>query len=200
MNLQNAEFIRSAVGPASFLRDGRRQIVFCGKSNVGKSSLINCILRRKNFARVGSAPGKTTMINYFLIDSSAYFVDLPGYGFAKVPKETKNAWGKLMEQYFAEPEALSGGVMIVDARHAPTDDDVLMADLLRRTGCSWLVAANKADKVKKSELEQSLSVIREKLRLDEAVSVLPVSAETGLNCSLLTGRILDMLKQGSSRE
>ena len=101
MNLQNVEFIKSAVKPKDFIRDGRPNIVFSGKSNVGKSSVINRILNRKNFARVGAQPGKTVHINYFLVDKTAYFTDLPGYGYAKVAKEERDRWGALMEQFFA---------------------------------------------------------------------------------------------------
>ena len=100
MNLQNVEFVRSAAEPQGFFRDGLPQIAFAGKSNVGKSSVINCLLQRKNFARVGEAPGKTIHVNYFRVDGKAYFVDLPGYGFAKVSRGEKERWGRLMESYF----------------------------------------------------------------------------------------------------
>ncbi len=137
MNLNNVEFIKSAVSPSAFIRDGLPQIVFAGKSNVGKSSVINKILNRKNFARVGASPGKTVNINYFLVDRKAYFVDLPGYGYAKVSKQERDRWGRLMESYFAAAEGMTLGVMIVDCRHKPTGDDVTMANWFKNAGRRW---------------------------------------------------------------
>jgi GTP-binding protein len=185
MNLHNAEFIKSAVRPPDFIDDGLAKIVFSGKSNVGKSSVINKILNRKNFARVGAAPGKTVHINYFLIDRTAYFVDLPGYGYAKVAKVERDRWGRLMEEYFARPELITLGVMIVDARHKPTADDVTMANWFKSTGCPLVVVANKTDKVKKNELEGNLAVIRATLDLSATIGVIPFSAEKGTNRDLL---------------
>ena len=179
MNLQNVEFIRSAVSPRDFIRDGLSNIVFSGKSNVGKSSVINRLLNRKNLARVGSQPGKTVHINYFLIDRTAYFTDLPGYGYAKVSKTERERWGRLMEQFFAEKDLITLGVMIVDARHKPTANDVTMAEWFLGTGCPMVIVANKLDKLKKSEIEPNLALIRETLALPDAVPVLPFSAETG---------------------
>ena len=126
LNLQRAEFIRSAVKSGDFPRDGLPQVVFSGRSNVGKSSVINRLLNRKNFARVGAAPGKTTHINYFLIDERLYLVDLPGYGYAKVSHEEKARWGRLIEAWFADTSLMTLGAMIVDARHKPTADDCTM--------------------------------------------------------------------------
>ncbi len=146
---------------------------------MGKSSVINKILNRKNFARVGAAPGKTVHINYFRIDEKAYFVDLPGYGYAKVSKAERDRWGRLMEQYFAEDGLISLGVMIVDARHKPTADDVTMANWFKATGCPMIVVANKLDKLKKSEIEKNVAVIRETLKLPEDCSVIAFSAEKG---------------------
>ena len=120
MNIHNVEFIKSAANPGAFLRDGRPNIVFSGKSNVGKSSVINCLLNRKNFARVGAQPGKTVHINYFLVDQKAYFTDLPGYGYAKVSQKERERWAALMEAFFSEKDRITLGVMIVDARHKPT--------------------------------------------------------------------------------
>ena len=179
MNLQNVEFIKSAVSPKDFIRDGLPNIVFSGKSNVGKSSVINRLLNRKNMARVGAQPGKTVHINYFLIDKTAYFTDLPGYGYAKVSKTERERWGRLMEQFFAEEGLITLGVMIVDARHKPTANDVTMAEWFLGTGCPMVIVANKLDKLKKSEIEPNLALIRETLSLPDAVPVLPFSAETG---------------------
>lgn len=190
MNFQNAQFVKSAAEPRGFIRDGRPCIVFAGKSNVGKSSVINRLLGRRNFARVGSAPGKTAQINYFLIDDAAYFTDLPGYGFARVSKAERDRWGELMESFFAESNLITLGVMIVDARHAPTGDDETMAAWFRDSGRPYLVCANKTDKVKKSELPENLRQIRFALGLADEAPLLPFSAETGAGKTELLSEIL----------
>ena len=179
LNLHNVEFIRSAVKQADLPQDRLPQIVFAGKSNVGKSSTINKILNRKNFARVGNAPGKTIHINFFRIDEQAYFVDLPGYGYAKVSKKERDRWGRLMDEYFAWEEGMTLGFQIVDIRHKPTADDVTMANWFLETGVPYVVIANKLDKIKKSQLEKSLETIRETLRLPSNVPIIPFSAEKG---------------------
>lgn len=190
INLQKAEFILSAVAPKFFLRDGLPQVAFSGRSNVGKSSVINRLLNRKNFARVGAAPGKTTQINYFKNDNAFYLVDLPGYGYAKVSKAERDRWGKLMESYFADPELMTLGVMIVDSRHKPTADDCTMAQWYREAGCPFVVVANKLDKLKKSQVEPNLQVIRETLELGEGDVVIPFSAEKGTGRQELVSAIL----------
>ena len=179
MNLQIAEFVTSITGLNRLPADGLPQIVFSGKSNVGKSSVINRVLNRKNFARVGETPGKTVHINFFRIDGKAYFVDLPGYGYAKVPKAEKERWGKLMEQYFSVPERIDLGVLIVDARHKPTADDCTMAEYFKSSGRPFVVVANKLDKLKKSELEPNMVLIRQTLALPEGTKLIPFSAEKG---------------------
>ena len=189
MNLHNAEFIKSVTSPQNFIESEMPQIVFAGKSNVGKSSVLNCILRRKNFARVGQTPGKTVHINYFLIDNKAYFVDLPGYGYAKVSKTERARWGRLMEQYFAA-ELITQGVMIVDSRHKPTADDCVMASWFLQTGCPLIVVANKVDKLKKSQVEPHMAVIRETLGIYEDMPIVPFSAEKGTGRDELVGLIL----------
>lgn len=179
MNLHNAEFIRSVTSVADCPKDGLVQIAFAGKSNVGKSSVINKLLLRKNFARVGQAPGKTTHINFFCIDKKLYLVDLPGYGYAKVSAQEKERWGKLMEAYFRAEGTLDYGVMIVDARHKPTADDVTMRNWFRETDCPLIVVANKLDKLKTREIEPNLALIRETLELGERDTLVPFSAEKG---------------------
>ena len=179
INLNMAEFVRSAAKPADFPKDTMPQVVFAGRSNVGKSSVINRLLNRKNFARVGAAPGKTIHINYFKIDNTFYLVDLPGYGYAKVSKTERDRWGRLMESYFADPELMSLGIMIVDSRHKPTADDCTMAQWFKDTGCPFVVVANKLDKLKKSEIEPNIQRVRETLELDDSVTVIPFSAEKG---------------------
>ncbi len=179
MNLQNAQFRISAAAPSSFVHDGLPQIAFAGRSNVGKSSVINRLLQRKNLARVGEMPGKTVHVNYFLIDDSFYLVDLPGYGYAKVSKQEKERWARLMEAYFAEAEHMTLGVMVVDSRHKPTENDCIMAQWFRDAGRPYLVVANKLDKLKKREIAPNLAAIREVLALDESVPLVPFSAEKG---------------------
>lgn len=178
MNLHKAEFIRSAAHSKDFIHDGRPQITLAGRSNVGKSSVINQLLDRKNFARVGNAPGKTSQVNYFLIDQKFYFVDLPGYGYAKVSKAEKARWARLMEDYFADGQ-ISVGLLIVDARHKPTADDQVMAQWFQEMECPFIVVANKMDKLKKSEIEGNLARIRETLCLAEHEPLIPFSAEKG---------------------
>lgn len=191
MNIHNVRFIKSAARPSDFIRDQRPSIVFAGKSNVGKSSVINRLLNRKNFARVGASPGKTIHINYFLVDDRAYFVDLPGYGYAKVSKSERDRWGELMERFFAAEGLITLGVMIVDARHKPTGDDVTMANWFLESGCSVVVAANKCDKLKKSELESNAALIRETLSLPDGVPLIMFSAENGTGSQELLSKIIE---------
>ena len=189
-NVNKAEFIKSAADPSGFIRDELPNIVFSGKSNVGKSSVINRLLNRKNFARVGQSPGKTIHVNYFLIDGKAYFVDLPGYGYAKVSIKERERWGKLMERFFATEGLIDLGVMIVDSRHKPTADDVTMAQWFKRTQCPMVVVANKCDKLKKSEVEPNMALIRETLELPDEVVLIPFSAEKGNGKDALMAEIL----------
>ena len=190
MNLHNVEFLISAASPGDFPRARLPEIVFAGKSNVGKSSVINCLLRRKNFARVGDKPGKTVHVNYFTVDKACYFVDLPGYGFAQVSKAEKDRWGQLMERYFAAGR-IDLGILIVDSRHAPTKNDDTMAQWFLGSEKPFVVVANKLDKLKKSEIEPNLARIREDLELPETVPVIPFSAEKGTGREDLLRRILE---------
>ena len=186
MNLHNAEFVISSTAIADCPRDGLPQVVFAGKSNVGKSSVINRVLQRKNFARVGEAPGKTTHINYFRIDQKLYLVDLPGYGYAKVSKAEKDRWGKLMEAYFASG-LIDYGVMIVDARHKPTANDMTMAEWFKNSGKPFVIVANKLDKLRKRDIEPNLALIRQTLELPETVEIIAFSAEKGDGRDALVG-------------
>ena len=193
LNLHNAAFVRSAAAAKDFPRDGLPQVVFAGRSNVGKSSVINRLLNRKNIAKVGAAPGKTTHINYFLIDEKLYLVDLPGYGYAKVSQAEKARWGRLIESWFADTSLMTLGVSVVDARHKPTADDVTMAECFKSTGKPFVVVANKLDKLKKSEIEGNLALIRQTLDLPDGVKVIPFSAEKGDGRQLLLDEILTCL-------
>lgn len=190
LNTNKAEFIKSAASASDFIRSEIPAIVFSGKSNVGKSSVINRLLCRKNFARVGQSPGKTIHVNYFLIDEKAYFVDLPGYGYAKVSRSEKERWGKLMESFFAVEGLITLGVMIVDSRHKPTADDVTMAQWFAAAECPLVIVANKADKLKKSEIEPNLALIRTTLSLPDEVPVVLFSAEKGTGRDALMAEIL----------
>ena len=194
MNFQNVEFLISAASLADFPKNRLPEIAFAGKSNVGKSSVINRLLQRKNFARVGDKPGKTVHVNYFVIDRKCYLVDLPGYGFAKVSQSEKERWGRLMEEYFAAGR-IDLGVLIVDYRHPPTNNDVTMAGWFLDSGCPFVVVANKMDKLKKSELKPNLEIIRRDLELPENVEIVPFSAEKGDGRDALVKEILSAVRE-----
>lgn len=194
MNFQNVEFLISAAAPKDFPGNRLPEIAFAGKSNVGKSSVINRILQRKNMAKVGDKPGKTIHINYFLLDKSCYLVDLPGYGFAKVSQSEKDRWGKLMEDYFSA-NRIHLGVLIVDYRHPPTNNDITMAKWFLDSRCPFVVVANKKDKLKKSELAPNLEVIRRDLELPDDCPVIPFSAEKGDGRDELVKQILQTVKE-----
>ena len=188
LNVQKAEFVKSAAAPAQFVNSSLPAAAFAGKSNVGKSSVINRLLNRKNFARVGAEPGKTIHVNYFLIDGRLYLIDLPGYGYAKVSQAERERWGRLMEDFFAAG-LFSLGVMIVDARHRPTADDETMAAWFKNSGRAFVVVANKLDKLRKSEIEPNIPLIRETLGLPEEVPIIPFSAEKGQGRDALLAEI-----------
>ena len=194
MNFQNVAFSISAASNKDFPSVRLPEIAFAGKSNVGKSSVINRLLQRKNFARVGDKPGKTIHVNYFILDRKCYLVDLPGYGFAKVSQSEKERWGKLMEDYFAA-NRITLGVLIVDYRHPPTNNDVTMARWFLDSGCPFVVVANKMDKLKKSELEPNLKIIREDLELPDSCPIIPFSAEKGDGRDALVKLILQTVEQ-----
>ena len=194
MNFQNVEFLISAASTGDFPKNRLPEIAFAGKSNVGKSSVINRLLQRKNFARVGDKPGKTVHVNYFVIDRKCYLVDLPGYGFAKVSQQEKERWGRLMEDYFAA-QRINLGVLIVDYRHPPTNNDITMANWFLGSGCPFVVVANKMDKLKKSELKPNLEVIRRDLGLPDSCPVIPFSAEKGDGREELVRQILSAVKE-----
>ena len=193
MNFQNVEFLISAASAGDFPANRLPEIAFAGKSNVGKSSVINRLLQRKNFARVGDKPGKTVHVNYFTLDRKCYLVDLPGYGFAKVSQGEKDRWGKLMEDYFAA-NRITLGILIVDYRHPPTNNDITMARWFLDSGCPFAVVANKMDKLKKSELVPNLQLIRQDLELPDSCPVIPFSAEKGDGRDALVKLILDTVE------
>ena len=194
MNFQKVEFLISAAAPKDFPKTRLPEIAFAGKSNVGKSSVINRLLQRKNFARVGDKPGKTIHVNYLTIDSTCYLVDMPGYGYAQVSQKEKERWGKLMEDYFAAGR-IDLGVLIVDYRHPPTKNDITMARWFLDSGCPFVVVANKMDKLKKGELEPNLVTIREDLELPEDCPIIPFSAEKGNGRDELVSLILSAVEK-----
>ena len=189
MNYNKADFIASYGISSQLPESDRPELSFSGRSNVGKSSLINKLCSRKNLARVSATPGKTATINFYSVDD-CYFVDLPGYGYASVAKTERDRWGKLMEDFFADPARITLGIMIVDARHKPTADDETMAAWFHSTGRPMVVVANKCDKLKKSEIEPNLARIRATLLLPDDAVLLPFSAEKGTGREALLGEIL----------
>lgn len=194
MNFNNVDFLISAAATKQFPPKNMPEIAFAGKSNVGKSSVINRILQRKNFARVGEKPGKTVHVNYFTIDQKCYFVDLPGYGYAKVSQSEKDRWAKLMESYFAA-QRIDLGIFIVDARHAPTNNDITMARWFLDSSCPFVVVANKLDKLRKSQIEPNIETIRQDLELPNEYPIIPFSAEKGTGRDELVRMILAAAEQ-----
>ena len=192
MIFNKADFIASYGISSQLPESDRPELSFSGRSNVGKSSLINKLCGRKNLARVSSTPGKTATINFYAVDD-CYFVDLPGYGYAKVSKTERDRWGKLMENYFQSAGLIHLGVQIVDARHKPTADDVTMHDYFVQTGCPVVIVANKLDKLKAREIEPNLAQIRETLSLRDDELVIPFSAEKGTGKEQLIAAILGHL-------
>ena len=180
LNFAKTEFVKGVTDRRDFVRDGLPQVAFAGRSNVGKSSVLNRLAGRKNLAYVGASPGKTSQINYFKVDGKAYLVDLPGYGYAKVSQAEKARWARLMESYFQdEGQLITLGVLIVDIRHKPTANDLTMHNWFRESGCPEIIVANKLDKLKKSQVEPALTLIRETLELTEDDALVSFSAEKG---------------------
>ena len=165
MRIKQAEFITSAVKREQYPLDNRVEVAFVGRSNVGKSSIINSLTNRKKLAKVSGTPGKTRLVNFFLINNDFYLVDLPGYGYAKVSKSEKDSWGKTVETYLTDREQLKRVVLLVDSRHKPTGDDIMMNEWFKHFGYDVTVVATKSDKLTKNELSKSEKVIKETLKL-----------------------------------
>lgn len=179
INFNKADFVLSAVKASTFIRDGRPQVTFAGRSNVGKSSVINRLLNRKNFARVGATPGKTSQINYFLIDDKIYFTDLPGYGYAKVSTAEKRRWQELIGGYFAADRDMRLVMQLVDMRHDPTADDRQMIDFMVEEGIPFMVVLTKADKLNKTEFTRRAEAFDAFFADYEGIRYLPFSAVDG---------------------
>ena len=165
MRIKQSEFIISAVRRNQYPVDNRAEIAFVGRSNVGKSSIINSITNRKKLAKVSSTPGKTRLVNFFLINNDFYLVDLPGYGYAKVSKAEKDSWGKTIEMYLTGREQLKRIVLLVDSRHKPTADDIMMYEWIKHYDYDCIVIATKSDKLSNNELGKSRKLIKETLGL-----------------------------------
>ena len=193
MKILSAEFVKSAYGRLHYPNDGRPEIAFLGRSNVGKSSLLNSLLKRKGLARTSNTPGRTQSINYFLVNDSFYFVDLPGYGFAKVSKSTRSGWGKMAEEYLSEREELVLSIQLVDARHSPSELDLQLREWLVFNEKEHIIVATKADKLSNNQLQKQLSLIAKAL---PASRVLPYSSETGKGKDALWSAIAEAVANG----
>ena len=176
MNFKNPKFEISAVKPSQYPKNNLPQIVLVGKSNVGKSSFINTILNRKNLARTSNTPGKTRQINFYNIDNSFYFVDLPGYGYSKLSKQEQVNMGKFIEDYLEKCQNISLIIQLLDIRHDPTNDDILMLDYIKKTNLPFMLVANKADKIAVSKVDFEIQKLKEQLGIS-FTPLLPFSAE-----------------------
>ena len=176
MIIRSSEFICAAVKPSQYPEEGAPEIAFAGRSNVGKSSLINLLLNRRKLAKVSSTPGKTRTINFYNVNGEFRLVDLPGYGYAKVSKSESADWGKMMEDYLSKRQGLKKVIQLVDSRHAPTTQDKQMYDYLRYYGLDGIVVATKSDKLSGSELSRNLALIKRELQLGSGDVLIPVSA------------------------
>ncbi|MGM9638485.1 MAG: ribosome biogenesis GTP-binding protein YihA/YsxC [Butyricicoccaceae bacterium] len=193
MNFNKTVFVRSAASPADFPKGEQKRFVFAGRSNVGKSSTINCIVGKKGFAKVSSMPGKTVFVNLFSVEDKAWIVDLPGYGYSKTSKEERARYSALIDRYFAEDmDKISRIYVIVDIRHKPTADDQMMVEWVRAAGLPMTIVANKLDKLKKSQVQPAIDLIRETLQLTDQTPLIPFSAEKGEGRDALIGDMLSV--------
>lgn len=179
MKVTSSNIVISAVKPAQYPEGDLPEFALAGRSNVGKSSFINKMLNRKGLARISSKPGKTQTLNFYLINEVLHFVDVPGYGYAKVSKKEREAWGKMIETYLTSREQLRAVVLIVDLRHPPTEDDVMMYNFLKHYNIPCIVIATKADKISKSKWQKHMKVTEETLDLDPEDTIILFSSETG---------------------
>ncbi|WP_339089234.1 ribosome biogenesis GTP-binding protein YihA/YsxC [Clostridioides difficile] len=176
MKIRSSEITMSAVNKSQYPAEGIPEIALAGRSNVGKSSIINTLLNRRNFARTSQTPGKTRTINFYLINNEFYFVDLPGYGYAKIAKSEKEKWGGIMERYLESRQELCSIFLLVDIRHEPTADDKLMYEWIKHFGYNCVVIATKADKISRGQYQKYISIIRKKLQMESSEKVIPVSS------------------------
>ena len=193
MKITSAEFVKSAFNRSHWVADSRPEVAFLGRSNVGKSSLINSLLGRRGLARTSNTPGRTQSINFFLINDQFYFADLPGYGYARVSKAMRFDWGKMAEEYLSDRAELVLCVQLVDARHEPSKLDRQLNEWLLHYGKPHIVAATKSDKLSRNELQKSLKVIRQTFTSSD---VIPYSSETAAGRDELWSRILEAVSAG----
>ncbi len=176
MKIRSSEIVVSAIKKDQYPKEGLPEIALVGRSNVGKSSATNALLNRRNFARTSQTPGKTRTINFYKINEEFYFVDLPGYGYAKVSKSEKDKWGVIMERYLQDRQELCAIFLLVDIRHEPTNDDVMMYEWIKHFGYNCVVIATKADKISRGQYQKHISIIRKKLQLEKDEKVIPLSS------------------------
>jgi GTP-binding protein len=200
MIVKKVEFVTSAVKPAQYPADALPEFALAGRSNVGKSSLINCMLNRRNLARTSSKPGKTQTINFFRINNTLYFADVPGYGFARVAKSVRESWGRMMETYLAKRETLQAVIQLIDLRHPPTADDKEMYRYLKHHGIPVIVVATKADKISRGRWQQHAKIVRQGLELAAEDPLILFSAETAQGRDELWREIEKRLPPVRSRE
>ena len=196
MRILSAEFVTSAPGPKQFPGDRRPQIAFAGRSNVGKSSVINALLHRKNLVKTSATPGKTQLINFFIINDAFYFVDLPGYGYARVPYAVTDAWGPMIEGYLKDSPELRAVVVLLDVRRDPDERDIRLIEWLRQYDIPAIFAVTKADKLNRQEAERARRNIFSRLEITEPV--LLTSAKNGQGIKELWGEINKKMKNGKN--
>lgn len=196
MKITSAEFIISAVRPDQYPTDALPEIALAGRSNVGKSSLINRMIQRKNLARTSSQPGKTQQLNYYKINEQVYFIDFPGYGYAKVSKTEREAWGKMIERYLKDREELKLVLLIVDIRHAPSKDDCLMYGWLKHFEIPTCIVVTKSDKIPKSQWDKQIKLVKQTLEADPRDTIIRYSSETGEGRDQLWGHIMQTINSG----
>jgi GTP-binding protein len=192
----SARFVKSAKQASDFPRDRKPEIAFCGRSNSGKSSLLNVLTNTRGLARTSASPGRTQLINFFLVDESTYYVDLPGYGFAKVPKGIREAWGKMVEGYLRNREQLKLAILLVDSRIPPMQSDQVMKEWLDHFGIPSLVALTKCDKISRNELSQALRTCAETLQTKEIIAC---SATTGFGKEAILKKIHDVIDRNPTQ-
>lgn len=200
LQIKKAEFVSSFVDIKSLPQDMLPEIALVGRSNVGKSSLINKVVNRKNLAKSSSTPGKTRTLNYYIINSEWYMVDLPGYGFAKVSKAEREKWGKMIEKYLSSREQLRGVIQLLDIRHPPSDNDILMKEWLVHHELPILLVATKADKVSRNEKQKNIAVIKKTLQLSQEQSLIPFSAQSGEGVEEVKAALAEILEPPKDQE
>lgn len=200
MQIKKAEFVSSFVDIKSLPQDKLPEIALVGRSNVGKSSLINKVVNRKNLAKSSSTPGKTRMLNYYIINDTWYMVDLPGYGFAKVSKTEREKWGKMIEKYLSSREQLRGVIQLLDIRHPPSDNDILMKEWMEHHELPILLVATKTDKVSRNEKQKNLAVIKKTLQLNQEQSLITFSAQSGEGVDEVKTALAEILSPPEDQE